>query len=263
MFINGSSKPSSSLDMRVLCATSGVGNAGIDSPDIRSVYRIDFPPSLLDLVQERGRAGRRSGAISADYNYHVCISIESFLYLFKRILNPDEKVNQESYRQRQIDDLIEVATILLSSKCYAVAFETKLGNTFGPSVEIPPCNDCPGCHEIKLFPKLNRDGVVEVLFNYFITTSTVLHKTLENTIEYIRKYPNADHLLFRKKVKKLNPIFIKKMLFVLIASKIINVCFDDKIGPDGDITLHLATIDLSFVLALCDDNSWSNIKVVL
>ena len=34
MFINGSSKPSSSLDMRVLCATSGVGTAGIDSPDI-------------------------------------------------------------------------------------------------------------------------------------------------------------------------------------------------------------------------------------
>ena len=151
----------------------------------------------------------------------------------------------------------------MSSKCYAVAFETKLGNTFGPSVELPPCYDCPACREIKLFPKLNRDGVVEVLFDYFITTSTVLHKTLDNTIDYIRKVPNADHILFCKKVKNLNPLFIKKMLFVLIASKILNVRFDPNIGSDGDISLHLATINSGFVLALCDDNSWSNIKVVV
>ena len=50
LFVNGSSKENCSLDMRVLCATSGVGNAGIDSPDVRSVYRIDFPPSILDKV---------------------------------------------------------------------------------------------------------------------------------------------------------------------------------------------------------------------
>ena len=83
MFIYGSSKPNSRLDMRVLCATSGVGNAGIDSPDIRYFYRIDFPPSILDLVQERGRAGRRLGATSVDYspclyfNQIVSISLET------------------------------------------------------------------------------------------------------------------------------------------------------------------------------------------
>ena len=45
--------------IRVLCATSGVGNVGIDSPDIRGVFRLEFPPSIMDLVQEKGRAGRR------------------------------------------------------------------------------------------------------------------------------------------------------------------------------------------------------------
>jgi len=44
------------LKLKILCCTSGVANAGIDSPDIRAVYRIDFPPSILDLCQERGRA---------------------------------------------------------------------------------------------------------------------------------------------------------------------------------------------------------------
>ena len=115
-----------------------------------------------------------------------------------------------------------------------------MGNPFSASIELPPCYDCPSCLEIKLFPKLNRQGVVEVLFDYFITTSTVLHKTLANTIDYIRKVPNVDHIIFRKKVKKLNPLFIKKMLFVLIASKILTVRFDPTIGAAGDLSLHLA-----------------------
>ena len=59
LFVNGSNRVNCSLDMRVLCATSSVGNAGIDSPDVRAVYRIDFPPSVHDFVQEKGRAGRR------------------------------------------------------------------------------------------------------------------------------------------------------------------------------------------------------------
>ena len=44
LFLNGSVSDTSTTDVRVLCATSGVGNAGIDSPDVRSVYRIDFSP---------------------------------------------------------------------------------------------------------------------------------------------------------------------------------------------------------------------------
>ena len=39
--------------IQVLCATSGVGNVGIDSPNIRSVFRLEFPPSIMDFVQEK------------------------------------------------------------------------------------------------------------------------------------------------------------------------------------------------------------------
>ena len=41
-------------NFNVLCATSGVGNADIDSPNIRAVYRIEFPPSIIDICQEKG-----------------------------------------------------------------------------------------------------------------------------------------------------------------------------------------------------------------
>ena len=41
--------------IKVVCAT----NVGIDSKDIRSVYRLEFPHSILvDMVQKMGRAGR-------------------------------------------------------------------------------------------------------------------------------------------------------------------------------------------------------------
>ena len=70
-FVNGSSKHPE-LKIRVLCATSGVGNAGIDCPDVRAVYRIDFPPSILDIAQEKGRAGRRADATPENFHYFLC-----------------------------------------------------------------------------------------------------------------------------------------------------------------------------------------------
>ena len=39
----------------ILCVTIGVGNVGLDSPSIRSVFRIDYPESLFDITQESGR----------------------------------------------------------------------------------------------------------------------------------------------------------------------------------------------------------------
>eukprot|EP00978_Attheya_sp_CCMP212_P039282 scaffold203033_cov110-Attheya_sp.AAC.1 len=48
------------LKPRVLIATSGCANAGIDCPDVYWVLRQDMPPSVLDLFQEMGRAGRRT-----------------------------------------------------------------------------------------------------------------------------------------------------------------------------------------------------------
>ena len=56
-FLNGSERSGS--NMNILCATSGVGNAGINCRDVRVVDRVDFPPSIADLRREYGRAGRR------------------------------------------------------------------------------------------------------------------------------------------------------------------------------------------------------------
>ena len=57
------------LNLQIFSCTSGVGNAVIDSPEVRTMYRIDFPPSILDICQERGRAGRLPGASPETYSY--------------------------------------------------------------------------------------------------------------------------------------------------------------------------------------------------
>ena len=261
MFINGSSNPTSTLDMRVLCATSGVGNAGIDSPDIRAVYRIDFPPSVLDFVQEKGRAGRRPGALPKDFSYHVCISLESFLFLFKRILNLSEEVNDESYRLRQVQDLIEVAKIMTSKvgTCYSCAFEILMGNPSSTDIPNIRCGNCPSCRNEKLFPPINREGVVEVIMDLFVFSS-VRYKTLDAVIEFIRSYNDAAFKLFRKKVKKLDPLLIKKMLFVLVANSILDVAFETEIEKGGDVVFLLKRVNNNALkMSLLIENYWNDI----
>eukprot|EP00957_Ditylum_brightwellii_P177896 13550149-Ditylum_brightwellii.AAC.1 len=66
-FING--RPQLQCKMNILCVMSGVENAGIDSKDVRAVYRVNFPPSIADLSQECGRAGRRNNTTATDFVY--------------------------------------------------------------------------------------------------------------------------------------------------------------------------------------------------
>ena len=40
------------VNINVICATSGVVHANLDSPQFRNVSRMEFPPPPLDFVQE-------------------------------------------------------------------------------------------------------------------------------------------------------------------------------------------------------------------
>ena len=129
-FING--MEALGTKMNILCATSGVGNAGIDCSDVRAVYRIDFPPSIGDLSQECGRAGRREDVTPDNFLYQVAICLESFLHIFRRINHPETRSADASYRKFQMQELMDVAYLLSSSAhCYYTRIEQKLGNPYG------------------------------------------------------------------------------------------------------------------------------------
>ena len=85
-------------NLHILCATSGVGNTGINSSQIGVVYRLGMPENITNLFQEKGRAGRYDNALPSDNRYLLCFSIEDLLYLFKRAMNPEETIINEEYR---------------------------------------------------------------------------------------------------------------------------------------------------------------------
>ena len=70
----------------MLCATSGVRNTGIDSNEIRAVYRVDFPPSVTDVSQERRRAGRRDDASPRIMFIMMSLSQLNHFYIFTSAL---------------------------------------------------------------------------------------------------------------------------------------------------------------------------------
>ncbi len=255
----------------VLCATSGVGNAGLDSQNIKAVYRIDFPPSILDIAQERGRAGRRHNASPDVYSYNVCFSLESFLYVFKRINDPDSDVIDDEYRKEQESDLFEVAKLLASqSKCYYICFEEFLGNPKTCNSMTSPCRDCricepndtpcgycPTCTGTAIFPILNKEGVKLVLFHIFVDSDTSIkgERKWKTVLEAMKNVPDVNKLMFDSKAKTVVRGKLMKALFVLIAFGIIKMKLED-----GEIIFGAAKCTESPTeLAFNKDEYWTPI----
>ena len=195
LFVNGSTKHPQ-LKIRVLCATSGVGNAGIDYLDVRAVYRIVFPPSIIDLAQEKGRAGRRPGSSSTDYHYIVCYSLETYLYLFKRILDPTEEYVNDSYHKKQIANLIQVAKVLLTPyTCIPHSLENLMGDPYCVDDHVTlfcgACTNCSTQKKSQFEPPFSRDGINKILLDLFISSTEERILTMENIVLFIMNYPNS------------------------------------------------------------------------
>ena len=54
-------------------------------------------------------------------------------------------------------------------------------------------------------------------------------KDMDNVVEFIRGYDNAQYILFKTKVKRFEPVRIKKLLFQMIAWSFLKVAYDKKL----------------------------------
>lgn len=252
------------LKMNILCATSGVGNAGIDCKETRAVFRIDFPPSIADLSQERGRAGRRDDASPEHFVYQVAICLESFLHIFRRINHPESRSPQESYRKHQLQELMDVASLLASSSdCYYITIENKLGNPdVLIEVEQERCGSCPNCLGTKTFPLVSKNGLKTVLFDLFISGDNQIteRRTPQCVWRSIRNYPNVGILLVRSRDSRTVPPLgtIKKILLQLISARIVDIQYDSK---EDDVLLGLGRASLTSTdLAMNVDTFWKQVN---
>ena len=232
------------MNFKIMCSTSGVANAGIDCKDVRCVFRLDLPPSIFDLVQEMGRAGRRPNATAEHYHYHLFFSLEHLIYLYKGILNPDDECADERYREVQICDLFDVCTILADPfQCHKQAIEQLLGCS-DESVSqdlFPACGSCSVCkHNFEIWPALCKEGVQLVVIDVFNSIQQM--KDVDNVRNEIKKYPNAQrHLFGINSDTQPRPIDLNKMLFLLITWQMIDLTYNHSTDESpSTVTLSLS-----------------------
>jgi hypothetical protein len=263
---------------RVLCATSGAANAGIDSSLVFGVFRIDFPPNLVDMKQEGGRAGRRPEGSVVDDFYCVLISLEGFIHLFLRILNPNESVHDSSYRKQQLEDLLSTLRFLVLPRgCFHDYFERKFSSPHwsGP-IRPDPCGDrCSFCfgNYNTMFPRLSRQGVVSIFFALFIVGPNVILdiRRIETVINAIKAMRHCGRLIFgTNSDKPPAPILVKKLLLMLIAAGIL-ACEHVVVTPNSDGSANSCDLALGLaisgpdgtILALHQDAFWRCIPLLV
>jgi superfamily II DNA helicase RecQ len=255
---------------QILAATSGAANAGLDDPEVFGVTRIDFPPSCLDIKQEKGRAGRRPDATSDSNWYLLCFSLESLVVLLKRMWDTASKDTVFLIQaQKEIDQ--GLALFVLADTCLQSALEVVMANPYIKNDDVPPkcvdsCSHCTGLYT-NLFPTLVKSGVWSVLLQVFLGEDSIAKATLDKElVDAIRKFKGSNRVLFgTKSDKKPEAGTVKKMILVLMAAKIMKYNTKREIAADNKSIVHVYgalafDADDSSKLALNVDKYWAKVK---
>lgn len=121
-------------DVQVLCATTAFG-LGVDIPDIRRVIHDYLPDSVIDYVQQTGRAGR--DGLRAE-----CILLLTPNDLVHKAAfrsyakNPIRRWRETTGHVRKTNQLVR---ILMAEACIPAGFAAALGRM------VPPCGKCSAC----------------------------------------------------------------------------------------------------------------------
>ena len=260
-----SDKVTDKYNPHILCATSGVGNAGIDSHQIGVVYRLGMPDNITDLYQEKGRAGRYNNALPSENRYLLCFAIEDLLYLFKRAMDPEQSVLNEEYRLRMVSDLLVMVKVLASDLCFNVHIETLLGNPDMIHHLPEPCGDCTICKNTKLFPQINKEGTKTVFLDLFVFGDHSIDgmPILKNVIKAMKAYPNVRQMIMSNSRSRtgIEPVEIKKVLFMLVGHGILKLRYNKEMN---NIQFSLAkSNNNSSILAIQDDAYWEAMNTLV
>jgi superfamily II DNA helicase RecQ len=154
----------------MLTATSGATNAGLDSPDVYGVGRSEFPPTLVDVLQEKGRAGRRPTASPATDWYLVCFSLETYVYLLRRMVEPSTADYNARYKRVLAADLQQTLEMLvLPNRCLQLILEDVSANPFvrmNNDTRLPCGVSCSFC--LGDYPRISPSFVVLAWSVYFL-----------------------------------------------------------------------------------------------
>jgi superfamily II DNA helicase RecQ len=269
------------LNPRVLVATSRCANAGIDCPDVYWVVRQDMPPSILDLFQEMGRAGRRRNKIFGEDHYIVIFSLNSFNYLFIRshlqtedtvapiILTKAERI------QMLVEDLMDVLSLLvLDLGCKHAIIESHLGNAMCPS-RLGPCwRACPTCLPESVyrhaFPAVKRSAIQTLLVREFSKVGRMIlvpppkaaEILDESFIEWFKKQSNLGKNVYGFESKRTpTGSEVECAILQLISTKMLNLTHSK--SDNKEYNLVYVSLAFSGMVPTCTvEQSWEGIHLL-
>jgi hypothetical protein len=286
---------SNTIVPRVGVFTAGAANCGIDDPLIYSVHRLGFPCSLLDLIQELGRAARRPGASILTDSFRLYVNIHDFAYVLIRafrncrdLVKDANKINgmvasivskrvnliqrAERNKVRDREDIFEVLQFLcLDLGCFHARIEysqcdPKLRNTF----PFPPaCGDaCYFCNkQHKLFFRSVSFAGMRKFFMALLPLGKVL---LSKSIDLLWMNKTLLHEVFM--IKSVNKYNVEGLFLQLLATGILNAAVGTDAFPDTTGEDVSKITDSLFVWIGFDSNSgnpcynipyyWHGIKTV-
>ena len=129
----------------------------------------------------------------------------------------------------------------------------------------PPCGKCTVCKNKKLFPQVNREGTKTVLLDLFVFGYHSIDgkPTLKNVVKAMKSYPNARQLLLSTLQSRtdIEPVKIKKVLFMLVAHGILKLRYDNE---TNNIQFSLVkSSQNSSILAIQDDSYWEAMNTLV
>lgn len=129
---------------KVLCATTAFG-LGVDIPDIRVVIHDHLPDSLIDYVQQSGRAGRDG----ADARCIVLIEPNELVSKMNIANRARETMRHQPirrwwYQRRKYRELHQLMTVLMAADCIPAG----AASAFGKGNK--PCGRCSACKKGRL-----------------------------------------------------------------------------------------------------------------
>ena len=110
-------------------------------------------------------------------------------------------------------------------------------------------HSCTFCNEKKdQFEPVSRKGITKILLDIFISRSEDMIFTMDNTVDYIKKYENSQYLIFKTEREKFELLQIKKVLFkLLVTYEILTIIYSSnlkkmlfQLARDGDDILDIS-----------------------
>jgi hypothetical protein len=267
---------------QILTAISGAANAGLDSEDVFGVGRAEFPPTLADVLQEKGRAGRRPNASTTDW-YLVCLSLETYVYLLHRAADSTTAEYGSHYKSELVAEMPHTLEVLvLPKRCLQLTLETISANPFTPADStiagngVPCGNSCSFClgDYSRIFPKVRRLGVQQVLLGIFVGQHSIEGQPTADKalVTAIRLFPEVQLMVLGmdRSCKLPEPVMVKKLILMLLAAKILETYVGQtEVTSTTDQPKSIVLCCLAFDdtdetgcrLALQQDRFWESIPV--